>query len=253
MEEMPHIRRKYHHTAQPPPPEPTPAGGAVPSTSTGGNTATIQVPVSALQEVHKILGQIIGGENPQVSSTDPQPQPPEGEIPFAVPKPKKGEKSCKLCFRKFWATKALKRHMKTHTGYQKHTCPNPGCGRKLASKRGLEVHLQTCKKEKTLFCTHKNCNKLFATQAGLTAHSKTHRKLRKDANSCKGCGKAGFTRQKSLDDHYRTCSGNPDRVGPLPCPGPGCRRGAVKPFNRVRNLNVHFKTEHKHDPKHKDI
>ena len=59
--------------------------------------------------------------------------------------------------------------MKTHTGDQKHTCPNPGCGRKLASKRGLEIHPETCQKEKTLFCTHKNCNKLFATQAGLTA------------------------------------------------------------------------------------
>ena len=100
MEEESHIRRKYHHTAQPPPPEPTPtpAGGPAPSTSTGGDTATIQVPMAALQEVHKILGQIIGDENPQVSSNDPQPQQPEGEIPFAVPKPKKGEKSCKTMF-----------------------------------------------------------------------------------------------------------------------------------------------------------
>ena len=252
LEEIPHIRRKYHHTPQPPPPNPEqpPAGGDGPSTSTGGETATIQVPVAALQEVHKILGQIIGGETPQIPFSEPQPQQSEGDIPFAVPKPKKGEKSCKLCFRKFWATETLRRHMKTHTGDQKHTCPNPGCGRKLASKRGLKVHLETCQKEKTLFCTHKNCNKLFATQAGLTAHSKTHRKLRKDANSCKGCGKAGFTRQKSLDDHYRTCSGNPDRVGPFPCPVPGCRRGEAKPFNRVRNLNVHLKTEHEHDSKH---
>ena len=252
MDEEPHIRRKYHQTAQPLPPEPEqpPAGGPAPSTSTGGDTATIQVPVAALQEVHRILGQIIGGENPQVSSADSQPQQPEGDIPFSVPKPKKGDKSCKLCFRKFWATEALKRHMKTHTGEQKNTCPNPGCGRKLASRRSLEVHLQTCQKEKTLFCTHRDCDKLFATQAGLTAHSKTHRKLGKNANTCKGCGKGGFTRQKSLDDHYRTCSGNPNRVGPFPCPVPGCRRGEAKPFNRVRNLNVHLKAEHEHDPKH---
>ena len=101
MDEVPHIRRKYHQAAQPPPPEPEqpPAGGPAPSTSTGGATATIQVPVAALQEVHKILGQIIGGQTPQVSSEDPQQ--PEGDIPFSVPKPKKGEKSCKLCFRKF--------------------------------------------------------------------------------------------------------------------------------------------------------
>ena len=64
MDEEPHIRRKYHQTAQPLPPEPEqpPAGGPAPSTSTGGDTATIQVPVAALQEVHRILGQIIGGE-----------------------------------------------------------------------------------------------------------------------------------------------------------------------------------------------
>ena len=95
MDEEPHIRRKYHQAAQPLPPEPeqTPAGGPAQSSSTGDDTATIQVPVAALQEVHRILGQIIGRENPQVSSANPQPQQPEGEIPFAVPKPKKGEKS----------------------------------------------------------------------------------------------------------------------------------------------------------------
>ena len=73
MDEEPHIRRKYHQAAQPPPPEPEqpPAGGDGPSTSTGGETATIQVPVAALQEVHKILGQIIGGETPQIPSSDP--------------------------------------------------------------------------------------------------------------------------------------------------------------------------------------
>ena len=66
LEEIPHIRRKYHHTPQTPPPDPEqpPAVGDCPSTSTGGETATIQVPVAALQEVHKILGQIIGGETP---------------------------------------------------------------------------------------------------------------------------------------------------------------------------------------------
>ena len=266
MDEEPHIRRKYHHAAQPPsqstqpPPtaQPTPAGPEQPpteepaaSTSTAeSGTATIQVPVAALQEVHKILGQIIGGETPQVPSSEPQPQQPEGEIPFTVPKPKRGEKSCKLCLRKFWATESLRRHMKTHTGEQSNICPNPGCGRKLASKRSLEVHLETCQKEKTLFCPYKGCKKLFATPAGLAAHNNTHKKLSKDSSTCKGCGKAGFTRKKSLDDHYRTCSGNPNRVGPFPCPVPGCRRGEAKPFNRVRNLNVHLKAEHEHDPKH---
>ena len=143
--EAPHIRRKYHQAPGPPPPpvpEPTPPVTTA-STSTSTDTATIQVPVAALEQVHAILGQIISGQNPQVSSsgvTDPQPS---GSPPFTVPTPKRGEKQCKLCFRKFWATETLKRHMKTHSGDQKYICPNEGCGRKVASKRGLEVHLST--------------------------------------------------------------------------------------------------------------
>ena len=246
--EAPHIRRKYHQApgpAPPPVPEPTPPVTTA-STSTTTDTATIQVPVASLEQVHAILGQIISGQSPQVSTsggsvaTDPQPS---GSPPFTVPTPKRGEKQCKLCFRKFWATETLKRHMKTHSGNQKYICPNEGCGRKVASKRGLEVHLTTCQKEKRLFCKKKGCTKLFATQAGLDAHKKTHKVLSPKAGVCKGCGKDGFTRKKSLDDHYRTYSGNPDRVGPFPCPVPGCRRGSAKPFTRVRNLNMHLKAE----------
>ena len=248
--ELPHVRRKYHQAPGPPPPpvpEPTPLETTA---STSTDTATIQVPVAALEQVHAILGQIISGQSPHISTTgvvDPQPS---GSPPFTVPTPKRGEKQCKLCFRKFWATETLKRHMKTHSGEQKYMCTNEGCGRKVASKRGLEVHMSTCQKEKRLFCRRKGCTKLFATQAGLDAHKKTHKVLSPKAGVCKGCGKEGFTRKKSLDDHYRTCSGNPDRVGPFPCPVRGCRRGSAKPFTRVRNLNMHLKAKHGHDPKH---
>ena len=254
--ELPHVRRKYHQTPGPPPPpvpEPTPPVTTASTSTSTTDTATIQVPVAALEQVHAILGQIISGQSPQVStsggstSTDPQPS---GSPPFTVPTPKRGEKQCKLCFRKFWATETLKRHIKTHSGDQKYMCTNEGCGRKVASKRGLEVHMSTCQKEKRLFCKKKGCTKLFATQAGLEAHRKTHKVLSPKAGVCKGCGKEGFTRKKSLDDHYRTCSGNPDRVGPFPCPVAGCRRGSAKPFTRVRNLNTHLKAEHGHDPKH---
>ena len=245
--EAPHIRRKYHQTPGPAPP-------TVPEpTSTSTDTATIQVPVAALEQVHAILGKIISGQSPQVSTSSgsaPTDQQTSGSPPFTVPTPKRGEKQCRLCFRKFWATETLKRHMKTHSGNQKYMCPNEGCGRKVASKRGLEVHMSTCQKEKRLFCKKKGCTKLFATQSGLDAHKKTHKVLSPKAGVCKGCGKEGFTRKKSLDDHYRTCSGNPDRVGPFPCPVRGCRRGSAKPFTRVRNLNMHLKAEHGHDPKH---
>ena len=114
MDEEPHIRRKYHQAAQPPPPEleQPPAGGPAPSTSTGGDTATIQVPVAALQEVHKILGQIIGGENPQVSSSDPQPQQPEGEIPFCSAQTKEGGEVLQAMFQEILG------HLSTQEAYE---------------------------------------------------------------------------------------------------------------------------------------
>ena len=242
-----HIRRKF--VLPPPAPESQqapPASQPAPSTST-----SIQVPVEALQKVQEYIGQLLGGEAPPAF---PQPEdstvPVSTEAPFSVSKPKRGEKVCQLCQRKFWATETLKRHMQSHSGKQKNVCPNEGCGRKLSSKRCLETHLTTCQKEKTLFCKVKGCDKLFATKQALSAHEKTHKKLGKGMGVCKGCGKEGFTKQKSLDDHYRTCAGNPDRVGPFPCRVAGCRRGPAKPFTRIRNLNVHLKAENSFDPKH---
>ena len=240
-----HIRRKF--VPPPVPPQSQPA----PSTSTGGS-ANIQVPVEALQKVQQYIGQLLGGEATPGVFLPPEdpPAPTSEEVPFAVPKPKRGEKVCQLCQRKFWATETLRRHMQLHSGKQKHVCPNEGCGRKLSSKRSLETHLTTCQKEKEFFCKTKGCDKLFATKQALSAHEKTHKKLGKGMGVCKGCGKEGFTKQKSLDDHYRTCAGNPDRVGPFRCRVAGCRRGPAKPFTRIRNLNIHLKAEHGFDPKH---
>ena len=231
--ESPHIRRKF--VPPPVPPQPQPA----PSTSTGGS-ANIQVPVEALQKVKQYIGQLLGGEATPGVFPPPEdpPAPTSEEVPFVVPKPKRGEKVCQLCQRKFWATETLRRHMQLHSGKQKHVCPNEGCGRKLSSKRSLETHLTTCHKEKEFFCKTKGCDKLFASKQALSAHEKTHKKLGKGMGVCKGCGKEGFTKQKSLDDHYRTCAGNPDRVGPFPCRVAGCRRGPAKPFTRIRNLKT---------------
>ena len=143
--ESQHIRRKF--VPPPPPPQPQPT----PSTSTG-ESASIQVPVEALQKV-QYIGQLLGGEGNPGAFPQPQdpPAPVTDEVHFAVPKPKRGEKVCQLCQRKFWATETLRRHMQVHSGKQKHVCPSEGCGRKLSSKRSLETHLTTCQKEKTFF------------------------------------------------------------------------------------------------------
>ena len=185
--ESPHIRRKF--VPPPPPPQPQPT----PSTSTEGSTS-IQVPVEALQKVQQYIGQLLGGEAaPGVFSQPQDPPAPDTQVvPFSVPKPKKGEKVCQLCERKFWATETLRRHMQTHSGKQKHVCPNEGCGRKLSSKRSLDTHLTTCQKEKTFFCKSKGCQKLFATKQAFTAHEKTHKKLEKGKVSARDVAKRGL-------------------------------------------------------------
>ena len=258
MEEDESIARKYHQRAGPAPAPGAPPAPRATSTETGTSTtdpevATLQVPVAALQQVQEMIGKILGGEAPAAGFPQPAPQPPAGAdqgAPFSIPKPKRGEKKCSVCQRAFWSTTTLRQHMKTHTGEQKHTCPNAGCGRKLSSKRSLETQLQTCQKEKTHFCKHKDCKKLFATEAGLKAHSLTHKTLSKKKSVCTGCGKGGFTKKKSLKDHFRYCDGNPEKVGPFPCLVPGCARGPAKPFRCTRNLNMHMKEVHDFDPKH---
>ena len=164
MEEDDNIARKYHQRPGPAPAPAAPPASRATSTETGTSTtdpevATLQVPVAALQQVQEMIGKILGGEAPAADLFQPAPQPSAGTdqgAPFSIPKPKRGEKKCSVCQRAFWSTTSLRQHVKTHTGEQKHTCPNPGCGRKLSSKRSLETHLQTCQKEKTHFCKHKD-------------------------------------------------------------------------------------------------
>ena len=200
MDEHPAICRKYH---QPNVSTAATTGSTSATATTTGSTstdpqmATIQIPVSALQQVHSMLGQMLQGQAPDVPQQAPVSSAPleaaEG-MPFNVTRPKRGEKQCTVCQRKFWSTDTLRRYIKSHTGKQQYICPNPGCGRKLSSKRSYDTHLTTCQKEKTKFCKKAGCNKLFATKAALEAHQATHITLKGDAQKCKGCGKGGFTR-----------------------------------------------------------
>ena len=138
----------------PPPPDPTPPVPPVPEESNGA-TASIQVPIEMLQQVHQALGQLLQGQPLAAGSLGSMPgQPPRStgptvhheDVPFEVPVIKRGQKVCSLCSRKFYSTEAYRRHMKTHTGEQKNVCPNAGCGRKLSSGRSLTEHLKTCGK-----------------------------------------------------------------------------------------------------------
>ena len=157
LDEHPAIRRKYHQSFQPSVTTAATTGSTSTtattssSTSTDPQMATIQIPVTALQHVHNMLGQMLQGQVPEQAPVPPAPLEPAEGMPFSVTRPKRGEKQCTVCQRKFWSTDTLRRHIKSHTGKQQHICPNPGCGKKLSSKRSYDTHLTTCQKEKTKF------------------------------------------------------------------------------------------------------
>ena len=187
MSEEEYIGRKYRKKAPvppapdepvpPAPPQPDPQ--PVPQTGSTPGLASIQVPVSMLQQVHSALGQLLQGQQPQlpslgggVPSADPEPS---SGVPFPVPKTSRFNKSCQICQRNFWAPETYRRHLKTHLGTQHNICPNPGCGRKLSSKRSLDKHLTTCQVPKTVFCPKKDCKSTFATKEALQLHMSTTR------------------------------------------------------------------------------
>ena len=263
LQENVYIGRKYtrKRKSAPPPPPDDPVqsqsqSDPQPSSDPTPGVASVQVPISMLQQVHAALGQLLQGQQPQVPLIGgvPPPPPPGDEpstgIPFPVPETGRFNKTCQICQRKFWAPETYRRHLKTHLGTQHNICPNQGCGRKLSSKRSLDKHLTTCQVPKNVFCPRKGCKSTFATKEALALHMPTHKVLKKAQSSCSGCGKSGFTKAKSLKDHWRFCPQNPNRVGPFPCPVPGCHRGPDKPFERTRNLNQHLRITHGHDPKH---
>ena len=250
MEDTPTIRRKYNKPTAPPPPVPVP----VPEPGTSAQQPSgdkVEVSKQVLEQAFSVLGQILKGEAPAVPTRSTGSQADPVLNPFKVYRAKEGEKVCNVCSRKFWKTETLRRHQKTHVGTQKWTCKRDNCGRRLANKRSFDQHQLSCGMEKRFFCKVKDCDSTFATKEMLQVHARVHKKkLSKKQGICKGCQKPGFTRQKSLDDHWRFCSGNPNRVGPFPCPIEGCIRGPSNPFNYTRNLNQHMKDAHSFDPKH---
>ena len=170
MSEDDQIVRKYKRRAPPPPvpdepvppipPQPDPQPQSTPQAGSTTGLASIQVPVSMLQQVHSALGQLLQGQPlqvPPLGRTPPADSEPSSGVPFPVPKTSRFNKSCQICQRAFWSPDTYRRHLKTHLGTQHNICPNPGCGRKLSSKRSLDKHLTTCQKPKTVFCPKKGC------------------------------------------------------------------------------------------------
>ena len=162
-----YIRRKFQ-IPPPLPPDPVPSVPSAPTGDPSGDTASIQVPIGMLKQVHEALGQLLQGQPLTSGSFGSVPNQPSTnptvhheDVPFEVPVIKRGQKICSLCSRKFYSTEAYRRHMKTHTGEQKNVCPNAGCGRKLSSTRSLTEHLKTCGKERNVYCPRKGCKAMF--------------------------------------------------------------------------------------------
>ena len=112
MSEDEQIGRKYKRRAPPPPvpDEPVPSVPPQPdpqpqASQAGGSSglASIQVPVSMLQQVHAALGQLLQGQPPQLpplggapSAAAADPEPSSG-VPFPVPKTSRFNKACQIC------------------------------------------------------------------------------------------------------------------------------------------------------------
>ena len=116
MSEDDQIGRKYKRRAPPPPvpDEPVPPVPPQPdpqpqSTQQAGSTpglASIQVPVSMLQQVHAALGQLLQGQPPQLPPLGGAPlavPEPSSGVPFPVPKTSRFNKACQICQRSFWS------------------------------------------------------------------------------------------------------------------------------------------------------
>ena len=220
-------------------------------------TASIQVPVEMLQQVHQALGQLLQGQPalsigsmPSFQQRSTGPTEHHEDVPFEVPVIKRGQKTCTLCSRKFYSTEAYRRHMKPILGSRAMSAQILDVAGSYHLAGSLAEHLKTCGKERNVFCPRKGCKSMFVDLAGLQKHSITHQTLKKSERKCPGCDRADFKREKSKKEHWRVCPGNPNRVGPFPCPVAGCKRGAADPFTRTRNLNQHLKNAHRHDPKH---
>ena len=98
-----YVRRKFDKPAPPPESQPRlpqlpgsdPSPGSAPSTDPvppAGETTTLQVPVSAVKQLHTLLGQIIQGKTPTAGTSDPTLSTGTEEVPFRW-SPSKGERS----------------------------------------------------------------------------------------------------------------------------------------------------------------
>lgn len=158
------------------------------------------------------------------------------------------ERKCPVCNREFPDNDALKAHLPVHTGERRVECPK--CKRQFASEKTLGVHKKGCGKEGEHEC--EACGKRYKSKGALTQHAKAHVAGAPEAHvdegelKCQFCGKADYTKRKSLKEHEDECLQNPESGAPYEC-----LFGCMRKFNRKKNRQQHHSSQHGYNPRKK--
>ena len=155
------------------------------------------------------------------------------DVPFQVPIVEAGDRDCSLCRQSFSSTKALRHHMKTHTGETGWACEK--CSKVLSTRTMLNLHMASCgKPNKQHNC--QACDKGYSTKQALVAHIKAKHSPPPTTKelTCPVCGKL-FKVLKTMREHVAT------HKGPFPCPVVGCTDGS---FSLPKRLNRHLAKRH---------
>ena len=225
LEEIPGVS---HHLQKPPRPEPTLVPTPTPTPVPAEEEGVIKVQKRDLKRAQGILKDILAGRKIRAGSGASCE-----DVPFQVPIVEAGDKDCSLCHQSFSLTKALRHHMRTHTGEMGWVCEK--CSKVLSTRAMLDLHVAGCgKQDKQHNC--QACGKGYTTKQALVAHIKakhgpppTTKEL-----TCPICEKV-FKELKTMREHIAT------HKGPLPCPVEGCTDG---PFSLPKWLNRHLAKRH---------
>ena len=225
LEEIPGVS---HCLQKPPRPEPILESPSPPTPVPAEEEGIIQVQKRDLKRVQSILKDILAGRKIRAGSGASCE-----DVPFQVLIAEAGDRDCSLCHQSFSSTKALRHHMKTHTGETGWACEK--CSKVLSTRAMLDLHMASCgKPDKQHNC--QACDKGYSTKQALVAHIKakhgpppTTKEL-----TCPVCGKL-FKVLKTMCEHVAT------HKGPFPCPVAGCTDG---PFSLPKWLNRHLAKRH---------
>ena len=217
-----------HHLQKPPQPEPVPEPTPIPSSASTEEEGVIKVQKKDLKRAQSILKDILAGRKVRAASGASC-----DDVPFEVSTVEAGDKDCNLCHQSFSSTRALRHHIKTHTGETGWVCDK--CAKILSTKAMLDLHTASCgKRDKQHNC--QSCNKGYTTKQALMAHLKAkHGPVPTvEELTCPTCGKV-FRLIKTMREHLAT------HKGPYPCPVEGCDD---RPFSLPKHLNRHLAKKH---------